>query len=80
MERTEVSLIEDVRNSFKAKGLQFVSLSSSNENEEKTTLTYADATGKTIHKTIDIRLEELEDTLASLDVMDPDDLADFLLR
>ena len=75
-----MSLIEDVRESFRAKGFNFVSLSESNEDPEKTTLTYTDGTGKTLYKVLEIRLEEFEDTIASLDVLDPEDLADFLLR
>jgi hypothetical protein len=74
-----MSLVEDVRASFKAKGLTFVSLNESKEDPEKTTLTYTDGAGKTVLKEVDIRLEELEDTVAALDTMDPTDLANFLL-
>jgi hypothetical protein len=74
-----MSLVEDVRASFKAKGLTFVSLTESKEDPEKTTLTYTDGAGKIVLKEVNIRLEELEDTVAALDGMDPTDLANFLL-
>ena len=74
-----MSLVADVRASFKAKGLTFISLTASSDDPEKSTLTYSDGSGKTIRKSVGIRLEELEDTLAVLDTMDPEDLANFLL-
>jgi hypothetical protein len=74
-----MSLVEDVRASFQAKGLTFVSLTESKEDPGKTTLTYRDGAGKTVHKEVKIRLEELENTVAALDRMDPADLANFLL-
>jgi len=73
-------LVEDVRTAFRAKGLNFVSLAESSEGRNKTTLTYTDESGRTVHKEIDMRLEELEDTVAALDGMDPEDLANFLLE
>ena len=79
-EGPEMSLIEDVRESFKVKGLTFVSLTESTDDPEKSTVTYTDGSGKTIHKEVRIKLSELEDTLAVLDTMDPEDLANFLLE
>jgi hypothetical protein len=77
-----MSLVEDVRTSFKAKGLTFVSLTESSEDPEKTTLTYTDGSGKTIHKEVKTRLEMLEDMIEDLDrmEMEPTGLADFLLE
>jgi hypothetical protein len=77
-----MSLVEDVRASFKAKGLTFVSLTESNEDPEKTTLTYTDGSGKTVRKDVKTRLEMLEDMVEDLDRMDmdPTGLANFLLE
>jgi hypothetical protein len=74
-----MSLVEDVRAAFRAKGLTFVSMTESKEDPENTTLTYTDGSGKTVQKEVKIRLEELENTVAVLDGMDPADLANFLL-
>jgi hypothetical protein len=74
-----MSLVEDVRASFQAKGLTFVSLTESTEDPERTTLTYTDGAGRTVRREVNIRLEELENTVAALDRMDPTDLANFLL-
>jgi len=74
-----MSLVEDVRAAFQAKGLNFVSLTESKEDPQSTTLTYTDGYGKTVRKEVKIRLEELENTIAVLDGMDPADLANFLL-
>jgi hypothetical protein len=70
-------LIGDVRDSFKAKGLEFVSLTDAGNNRSR--LTYKDG-DKVVTKEFGIPLSELEDTVEELDVMDPDDLADYLLR
>jgi hypothetical protein len=75
-----MALVQDVRDAFRAKGLDFVSLAESSQDREKTTLTYVDGSGKTVHKELAIRLGELEDTIAALDGMDPEDLANFLLE
>ena len=74
-----MSLVKDVRASFQAKGLTFISLTKSSDDPEKSTLTYTDGSGKTVRKEVGIRLEELEETVAVLDTMDPEDLANFLL-
>jgi len=70
-------LIADVRESFKAKGLEFVSLTDAGNNRSR--LTYKDG-GKVMAKEIGIPLSELEATVEELDLMDPDDLADYLLK
>jgi hypothetical protein len=75
-----MTLREDITASFRAKGLNFVSLNESASNPQGSTLVYEDGTGKSISKEIGIRLSELEDTLAALDAIDPDDMANFLLQ
>ena len=74
-----MSLVEDVRASFQAKGLTFVSLTESTEDPERTTLTYTDGAGRTVRREVNIRLEELENTVAALDRMDPTDLSELPL-
>jgi hypothetical protein len=74
------SLIEDVRNSFRGKRLEFVSLTESVADEKKSVLTYKDSSGQTVTKEIAIPLSELEDTVAEIEWLDPDDLADYLLK
>ncbi len=73
-------LIEDVKGAFAKKGLEFVSLTESNDNPDKSILTYKDATGKTINKEVPIRLSDLEETVVTVDIVDPTDLADYLLK
>ncbi len=70
-------LIGDVRDSFRAKGLEFVSLSDAGNGWSR--LAYKDGE-KLVTKEIRIPLSELEDTVEELDVMDPDDLAEYLLK
>jgi hypothetical protein len=70
-------LIGDVRDSFRAKGLEFVSLSDAGNSWSR--LTYKDGE-KLVTKEIRIPLSELENTVEELDVMDPDDLAEYLLK
>jgi hypothetical protein len=76
----EKSLIEDVRTSFKSKGLEFVSLSESTADPQKSVLTYKSATGETATRDIAIPLSELEDTVAAIETIDPTDLANYLLK
>ena len=73
------SLIRDIRNSFKAKGLEYVSITESPKDSNKTVLTYKDASGKTLTKEVAIRLDNLEEALREVDLIDPDDLANYLL-
>jgi hypothetical protein len=73
------SLMKDVRDSFKSKGLEYVSMTESPKNPKKTVLTYTDGSGKTLTKEIDVPLSDLEETVAEIDAIDPDDLADYLL-
>jgi hypothetical protein len=72
-----LTLIGDVRDSFRAKGLEFVSLTDAGNNRSR--LTYKDGT-KVVTKEFEMPLSELEDTVEELDVMDPDDLAEYLLN
>ncbi len=74
------SLIKDIRDSFKSKGLEYVSLTESPTDRKKSILTYKDASGKTLTKVISIPLSDLEDTIAEVEAIDPEDLATFLLR
>jgi hypothetical protein len=75
-----MSLVEDVRAAFQAKGLNFISLTESSADPEKSILTYTDGSGKTFTHEIPIRLEDLEDTVNNADSMEPEDLAAFLLK
>ena len=75
-----MTLRGDIADSFQKKGLKFVSLNESAQNSERTTLVYVDGSGKRVSKEIEIRLSELEDTVSAIDVIDPEDLADFLLK
>jgi hypothetical protein len=72
-----MTLIGDVRDSFRAKGLEFVSLTDAGNNRSR--LTYKDGS-KVVTKEFEMPLSELEDTVEELDVMDPDDLAEYLLN
>ena len=74
------SLIEDVRNAFKSKGLEYVSLAESTADPKKSILTYKDSSGKTLTKEIGLPLSELEDVVAEIEGLDPDDLANYLLK
>jgi hypothetical protein len=74
------SLIEDVRNAFKEKGLEYVSLTESTADPEKSILTYKDSSGNTVTKEIGLPLSELEEVVAEIEALDPDDLANYLLR
>jgi hypothetical protein len=74
-----VSLVKDIRDSFKAKGLQYVSIEESPKDRDKSLLTYKDASGKTLTKEISIRLDNLEEALSEVNIIDPDGLADYLL-
>jgi hypothetical protein len=75
-----MSLRQDIAESFQKKGLEFISLNESTLNPERTTLVYVDKTGNKVSKEIEIRLSELEDTVEALDVIDPEDIAEFLLK
>jgi hypothetical protein len=75
-----MTLRDDITSEFEKKGFKFVSLNESTVDPQKSTLLYIDSAGKTVSKEINIRISELEDTLTTLEVMDPEDLADFLLK
>ncbi len=74
-----MSLVRGIRDSFKAKGLEYVSIEESPKDRDKTLLTYKDASGKSLTKEIAIRLDNLEDALSEVNIIDPDGLADYLL-
>lgn len=73
------SLIKDIRDSFNNKGLEYVSMVESPADQKKTVLTYKDGTGKKLTKEIAIPLADLEETVAELDAVDPEEIADYLL-
>jgi nucleoside diphosphate kinase len=73
-------LRDDITTEFEKKGLKFVSLKESAIDPQKSTLLYIDSSGKSVSKEISIRISELEDTLTVLESMDPEDLANFLLK
>jgi len=73
------SLMRDMKDSFKAKGMEFVSIQESPKNRDKSLLTYKDGSGKTLTKEIDIRLDNLQEAVREVDLIDPDGLADYLL-
>ena len=73
------SLMRDIRDSFKSKGLEYISIAQSPDNPKKTILTYKDGTGKTLTKEIGGPLSEVEETVTEIDMIDPEDLADYLL-
>jgi nucleoside diphosphate kinase len=73
-------LRDDITAEFEKKGLKFVSLNESTIDPQKSTLVYIDSSGKSVNKEINIRISELEDTLTVLEAMDPEDLANFLLK
>jgi hypothetical protein len=73
------SLIRDIRDAFKSKGLEYVSIAESATDAKKTVLTYKDGSGKTLTKEIDAPLSEVKENVAEIDIIDPDDLANYLL-
>jgi hypothetical protein len=73
-------LRDDINLGFEKKGLKFVSLNESTIDPQKSTLIYIDSSGKTVNKEIGMRISQLEDTMTVLEVMDPEDLANFLLE
>jgi hypothetical protein len=74
-----MSLMKGLRDSFKAKGLEYVSVEESSKDRDKSVLTYKDGSGKTLTKEISIRLDDLEEALREVGIIDPDGLADYLL-
>ena len=74
-----MSLMEDIRGSFQKKGLEFVSLTEATDNRNKSILTYKDASASVITKTVDIRLDDLEEVIEAIYNLDPTDLANYLL-
>lgn len=76
----DASLIKDVRDSFKSKGLEFVSLSESTANPKRSVLRYMDPSGKAVTKELPLPLSELEDVVDEIEALDPEELADYLLK
>jgi hypothetical protein len=74
-----MSLIQDIRGSFEKKGLEFVSITEDTDDRDKSILTYNDASGAVVTKTVDVRLEDLEETVEAVYNVDPMDLANYLL-
>jgi hypothetical protein len=77
--RVSLSLIRDIRDSFKSKGLEYVSIGEAPNDRKKSLLTYKDASGKPMTKEIAIPFDDLEEAIREVDVIDPDGLADYLL-
>jgi len=74
-----MSLIEDIKDSFKKKGLEFVSITEAADNRDKSILTYRDASDGTVTRTVDIRIDDLEEAVEAVYNVDPMDLANYLL-
>jgi hypothetical protein len=75
-----MSLIEDIKDSFKKKGLQFVSITEAVDDRDKSILTYRDASDSIVTKTVDIRIDDLEEAVEAVYNVDPMDLANYLLN
>lgn len=71
-------LIRDVKDSFKAKGLEYVSLTEARD-PKRSVLTYKDASGATLAKEIPIPISDLKEAVTGMDAMNPAGLADYLL-
>jgi hypothetical protein len=74
-----MSLMEEIRGSFEKKGLKFVSITEAADDRDKSILTYNDASGAVVTKTVDIRLDDLEEAVEAVYNVDPTDLANYLL-
>lgn len=74
-----MALIQDIQASFRAKGLQYVSMAEDTQDRKKTIVTYKDSKGKTLTKERDIELEQLKEDVSEVDIIDPDGLCDFIL-
>jgi len=71
-------LIRDVKDSFKAKGLEYVSLTEARD-PKKTVLTYKDASSATLTKEIPLPMSDLKEAVSGVDAMNPAGVADYLL-
>jgi 3-dehydroquinate dehydratase len=74
-----MSLIEDIKDSFKKKGLEFVSITEATDDRDKSILTYRDASEGLVTRTVDIRIDDLEEAVEAVYNVDPMDLANYLL-
>lgn len=74
-----MSLIEDIKDSFEKKGLKFVSITEAADDRDKSILTYKDASNDVVTRTVDIRIDDLEEAVEAVYNVDPMDLANYLL-
>jgi hypothetical protein len=74
-----MSLMEDVKDSFENRGLEFVSITEAADDRDKSILTYKDASGSVVTRTVDIRIDDLEEAVEAVYNVDPADLANYLL-
>ena len=74
-----MSLIEDIKDSFKKKGLEFVSITEAADDRDKSILTYRDASEAVVTRRVDIRIDDLEEAVEAVYNVDPTDLANYLL-
>jgi uncharacterized protein with HEPN domain len=74
-----MSLMEDIKDSFEKKGLEFVSITEAADDRDKSILTYKDASDDLVTKTVDVRLDDLEEAVEAVYNVDPSDLANYLL-
>ena len=74
-----MSLMEDIKDSFKKKGLEFVSITEAVDDRDKSILTYRDASEGVVTRTVDIRIDDLEEAVEAVYNVDPMDLANYLL-
>ncbi len=72
--------MDDVKEAFAKKGLEFISLTESTYDPDRSVLTYRDISGKTVIKEVAMRLSDLEETVVTVDMVDPTDIANFLLK
>jgi hypothetical protein len=74
-----MSLIEDIKDSFEKRGLEFVSITEAAGDRDKSILTYKDASDSVVTRTVDIRIDDLEEVVEAVYNVDPTDLANYLL-
>jgi hypothetical protein len=74
-----MSLMEDIKDSFKKKGLEFVSITEAADDRDKSILTYRDASEAVVTRRVDIRIDDLEEAVEAVYNVDPTDLANYLL-
>jgi hypothetical protein len=77
--RDSMSLMEDIKDSFEKRGLEFVSITEAADDRDKSILTYKDASDSLVTRTVDIRIDDLEEAVEAVYNVDPTDLANYLL-